>query len=34
MIVDGITIAQTGPITRYCGKLTKLYPSEPLEAAK
>ena len=34
MIVDGITIAQTGAIARYCGKLVNLYPSEPLEAAK
>jgi len=33
--VDGKTIAQTGAIARFCGKLSKLYPSEnQFEAAK
>ena len=34
MIVDGITVAQTGAIARYCGKLASLYPLDPLEAAR
>ncbi len=33
--VDGITIAQTGAIARFCGKLSGLYPSDNLfDAAK
>ena len=34
MIVDGITVAQTGAIARYCGKLANLYPLDPLESAR
>jgi prostaglandin-H2 D-isomerase / glutathione transferase len=34
MIVDGQTIAQTSAIARYCGKLSNLYPTDPLEAAR
>ena len=34
MIVDGITVAQTGAIARYCGKLANLYPLDPIEAAR
>jgi prostaglandin-H2 D-isomerase / glutathione transferase len=33
MIVNGTTIAQTGAIARYCGKLSGLYPTDPIEAA-
>ena len=33
--IDGKIIAQTGAIARFCGKLSKLYPSEnQFEAAK
>ena len=34
MIVDGQTIAQTGAIARFCGKLSGLYPADALAAAK
>jgi glutathione S-transferase len=34
MIVDGETIAQTGAIARFCGKLSGLYPTDSLAAAK
>ena len=35
LVVDDITIAQTGAIARFCGKLSGLYPeNEPMEAAK
>jgi len=34
MIVDGETIAQTGAIARFCGKLSGLYPADALAAAK
>ncbi|MGB0638347.1 MAG: glutathione S-transferase family protein [Myxococcota bacterium] len=35
MIVDGQTIAQTGAIARFCGKLSGMYPTnDPLAAAK
>tara|TARA_Y100001970_G_scaffold51759_1_gene65436 strand:- start:22250 stop:22897 length:648 start_codon:yes stop_codon:yes gene_type:complete len=32
--VDGEIIGQTGAIARYCGKVSKLYPEDALEAAK
>ena len=28
LVVDGVSIAQTGAIARFCGKLSGLYPSE------
>ena len=28
LVVDGVPIAQTGAIARFCGKLSRLYPSE------
>ena len=35
LIVDGETIAQTGAIARFCGKLSGMYPTnDPLAAAK
>ena len=35
LIVDGETIAQTGAIARFCGKLSGMYPTnDPLKAAK
>jgi glutathione S-transferase len=35
MIVDGQTIAQTGAIARFCGKLSGMYPTDdPLAAAQ
>ena len=35
LVVDGVSIAQTGAIARFCGKLTGLYPLEdPLVAAR
>ena len=35
MIVDDVSIAQTGAIARFCGKLSGLYPeNDSLEAAK
>ena len=32
--VDGVTIAQTGAIARFCGKLSGHYPDDALEAAQ
>ncbi|CDF35921.1 Glutathione S-transferase [Chondrus crispus] len=34
LTVDGMQVAQSDAILRYCGKLAGLYPSDPLEAAK
>ena len=35
LIIDNISIAQTGAIGRFCGKLSGLYPkNSPIEAAK
>jgi glutathione S-transferase len=34
LVVDGETIAQTGAIARYCGKLSGFYPTDALAAAK
>ncbi len=35
LIVDGVTIAQTGAIARFCGKLSGLYPTDdPIAAAR
>ena len=33
LVVDGSTIAQTGAIARFCGKLSGHYPTDPLQAA-
>ena len=33
LVVDGVTIAQTGAIARFCGKLSGHYPDDPLQAA-
>ena len=33
--VDGVTLAQTGAIARFCGKLRGLYPTDdPIAAAR
>lgn len=34
MIVDGHVIAQTGAMARFCGKLSNLYPTDPIQAAR
>uniref|UniRef100_A0A7S2RA06 Glutathione S-transferase n=1 Tax=Mucochytrium quahogii TaxID=96639 RepID=A0A7S2RA06_9STRA len=34
MEVDGQQFAQSGPMLRYAGKITNLYPQDPLEALK
>ena len=35
LVVDGVSIAQTGAIARFCGKLSGLYPeNDSFEAAK
>ena len=33
LVVDGVTIAQTGAIARFCGKLSGHYPEDPIQAA-
>ena len=30
LVVDGVPIAQTGAIARFCGKLSRLYPTEDI----
>ncbi len=34
LLIDGESLAQTGAIARFCGKLSGLYPKDPLLAAK
>ena len=35
LVIDNVSIAQTGAIARFCGKLSGLYPkNDPIEAAK